>query len=217
MKKNKIIYLLILFIFLFPVFVFGQEEVIPPPSDWWEEGGGLLLSLPAEYDYLQNCTGGGACTCSGGLECTKVIDCISIAGCQKNCPAPTKANSHLIEGSNSCVVGASQNCACSVGFCVYGRTCTCLISGQCAYACDDGYVFDPLTEECVEGCACSAEILSILSFLQNTIEYNENTTTGAIFYLDKRVSYGDIFFMVIISIVLLYFIVEKIAKFVFKL
>lgn len=55
-----------------------------------------------------------------------------------------------------------------------------------------------------------------LTCTQEYLEYNENLSTGADFYLDQRLSYGDIFLMVITSVVLLYVVIREIATFVFR-
>ena len=49
-----------------------------------------------------------------------------------------------------------------------------------------------------------------------TLESIQNTTTGAQFYLDKRLSYGEILVVVFLTIFLILIICKAIAGFVFN-
>ena len=71
-----------------------------------------------------------------------------------------------------------------------------------------------LGEEPLEGESFNFKTLTCET--EEFVNYYENGSTGANFWLDERISYGDIFLMIIVSIVLTYVIAEKIGKFVFR-
>lgn len=100
-------------------------------------------------DYSESCDSTGSCSCPIPRVCKADIQCLDVTGCDCECPDPPKANSHYV--SNNCIVTWLDNCECGpLGECYGGRTCTCQCSGLCYYDCDDGYVWDPVTETCVK-------------------------------------------------------------------
>jgi hypothetical protein len=105
--------------------------------------------LLTEGDYYTVCTPNGMCECEGARwRCTLNIDCLKTDACGAcTCPDPPKAHSSLL--SNTCNKTAIV-CPCNTGTgkCI-ATACACACSGLCYFKCDDPYVWDPVTSECV--------------------------------------------------------------------
>lgn len=104
--------------------------------------------LSFDPDYTQSCTTGGTCTCVTLKTCDGAVDCRNTANCTCSCPDPTKPNSSYV--STTCAVGAGSGCSCSgtpIKRC-QTSTCTCNCTGLCYYACDPGYRWNAVTEQC---------------------------------------------------------------------
>jgi len=96
-------------------------------------------------DYSQDCEATGTCSCKQGTSCTDSSECYQIDTCDGQCPDPLP-NSHYVSGTCS---GYADGCICNIRIGECGGTCTCKASGgPCYYDCDDGYVWDPDTQQC---------------------------------------------------------------------
>jgi len=105
--------------------------------------------LGFDPDYSLSCVVTGSCACRGSSQvCGSLAQCLGVNTCGCSCPSPTVPHSHYV--SNTCVSGRTHNCACNraIGQCYDGRTCRCDCTGLCYYACDDGYVWNPVTLTC---------------------------------------------------------------------
>lgn len=122
----------------------------------------LLEALPQHPflmfnpDYSQSCTGQTGCTTAtcnfAGDICFIDTDCeagASACGGSCSCKA-AKPNSHWVSGSCSCIryLPDCQDCegAPPKGKCKSTINCSC--SGTCYYDCDDGYKWNPTTQQC---------------------------------------------------------------------
>lgn len=97
--------------------------------------------LPFDPDYTQACIIGGSQT-----SCIPDDPCDSVDTCSCSCPSPSKANSHYV--SDTCA--AQGLCRYAGGVCTK-RGCNCAASTStpyCYYACDTGYVWNPVTLLC---------------------------------------------------------------------
>jgi len=116
-----------------------------------------LLPKDIDPDYSQSCQKAGSCYCSSSLfTCRFDFQCV-VNECSYSCPDPSDPNSSLV--GNDCSVGNNYNCACGAnGYCIDNRTCTCTVSGNCYYKCNEGYYWD--------GSQCVPLISRVLSFIQ---------------------------------------------------
>lgn len=100
-------------------------------------------------DYTQDCVGStpshpqycGSQTC----RFREPVYCMPASYCTGTCtcPDPSDPHSHQVRDGCSC-----DDCCVNYGLaCPEG--CACLCNGTCGYDCDDGYVWDPVLEECV--------------------------------------------------------------------
>jgi len=109
-----------------------------------------LLKAGIDPDYNQACIPAGACACFPPpvTICNTSPECLNpINTCSCSCPAPSKPNSHYV--SDICTPTNTNNCTCGITLrCTSGKTCTCKCAGVCYYACDVGYVWNPVTLLC---------------------------------------------------------------------
>jgi hypothetical protein len=104
--------------------------------------------------YTQACTRTGVCSCKGGTtHCTSSDPtCFTTTNCSYACPA-AGINSSL--SSNTCSVGYTGNCSCTVDFYCSGTSCTCTASSNCTYTCTGGY---NNCNSSSPGCPCSSTV-----------------------------------------------------------
>jgi len=117
--------------------------------------------LGFDPDYSAACSSSGACSCYGlTIPCAENPDCLNPNNsCACSCPSPPKAHSHYV--NNTCVSTQAHNCACnrSTMKCYGSKICRCTCSGQCYYTCDEGYVWNPTTQQCEPSAARQARLL----------------------------------------------------------
>jgi len=88
-------------------------------------------------DYSVACEPTGTCTC----EQVETWCEITINNCSTKSCIPPKSHSHVV--SSSCA--PTYKCGTFANYCI---PCTCKATGYCYYDCDEGYVWNPATQEC---------------------------------------------------------------------
>lgn len=99
-------------------------------------------ALAFDPDYSQSCVC-AAGNCSPGIGCDTPPDCRYCP--TGTCPAPSKTHSSYV--SNTCNCGMTTGCTC-IAYVCGGTVQTCGTAGLCYYACDVGYVWNPVTLNC---------------------------------------------------------------------
>lgn len=90
------------------------------------------------YDYSKPCIPVGECTCILRSEHGFTWCQLLATTCGSDCPPP-KPNSHYV--TKDCL--GQWQCE------IYDCVCWCaIISGACYYDCDEGYVWNPATQQC---------------------------------------------------------------------
>ena len=100
---------------------------------------------PSDYSVACTSTAKSMICPNGGNECGSPTQCPQ-GTCEPpwDCPSPPKANSHYV--SNTCTAVIQLTCIRCVIVC--REVGTCVYSGNCYYDCDDGFQWNPATQEC---------------------------------------------------------------------